>query len=60
MTSHRKITLKGIPESEMDEQTKLANRAMKRAARKLREDYRRKGLPLIVADKDGKIIHKPA
>lgn len=60
MIKPKKISLQGIPESEMDEQTKLANRAMKRAARKLTAEYRRKGLPLIVADKHGNIIHKPA
>ncbi len=40
----------------MDEESKLALRAMRRAGKKVVEEYRRLGLKLIVTDKDGKMV----
>mgnify|MGYP007122432641 FL=1 len=47
--------LKPIPEKDMTEHGRMANRAMKRAMRKLRAEHKRLGMPLI-SWKDGKVI----
>ena len=56
MINYRKIDRKGLKPSEMSEESKLALRAMKRASKKVVEDYRRLGLKLIVTDKNGKMV----
>ena len=60
MENHRKITSEGLKPSEMSEESKLALRAMKRASKKVVEDYRRLGLKLIVTDKNGKMVSRDA
>jgi len=56
MIDYRKVSRAGIKPSEMDEESKLALRAMRRAGKKVVEEYRRLGLKLIVTDKDGKMV----
>jgi len=56
MINYRKVSRAGIKPSEMDEESKLALRAMRRAGKKVVEEYRRLGLKLIVTDKDGKMV----
>ncbi len=56
MINYRKIDPTGLKTSELDEESKLALRAMKRASKKVVEDYRRLGLKLIVTDKNGKMV----
>lgn len=60
MINHRKISRAGLKSSELDEESKLALRAMRRAGKKVVEDYRRLGLKLIVTDKDGKMVSRDA
>jgi hypothetical protein len=60
MINYRKISREGLKPSEMSEESKLALRAMKRAGKKVVEDYRRLGLKLIVTDKDGKMVMRDA
>ena len=47
--------LKPIPEKDMTEHGRIANKAMKRAMRKLRAEHKRLGMPLI-SWKDGKVV----
>jgi len=49
------ITLKPIPTKDLPEEARIAMRAQHRAARKLRAEHRRLGLPLIVT-RNGKIV----
>jgi hypothetical protein len=56
MINHRKVSRAGLKPNELDEESKLAMRAMRRAGKKVVEDYRRLGLKLIVTDKDGKMV----
>lgn len=49
--------LKHLKESELPEFAKLALRAHRRAARKLRIEHRRLGLPIIVWE-NGKVVEK--
>lgn len=58
MIDFKKIDLKGIPEKDMDPRTKAAHQAMKRGVRKAREEYRRHGLKMVTADRDGNIVYK--
>jgi len=60
MINNRKITREGLKASEMSDESKLAMRAMRRAGKKVVEDYRRLGLKLIVTDKDGKMVSRDA
>ena len=60
MINHRKITREGLKPSEMSEESKLALQAMRRASKKVVEDYRRLGLKLVVSDKDGKMVMRDA
>jgi hypothetical protein len=60
MINHRKITREGLKPSEMSAESKLALRAMRRAGKKVVEDYRRLGLKLVVTDKDGKMVMRDA
>lgn len=52
-------TLKPMKLSELSENGKIALRAHRRAARKLRAEHRRLGLPIIVWE-NGKVVEKPA
>jgi len=56
MINHRKITREGLKPSE----TKLALRAMRRAGKKVVDDYHRLGFKLVVTDKDGKMVMRDA
>jgi hypothetical protein len=56
MINHRKITREGLKPSE----TKLALRAMRRAGKKVVDDYHRLGFKLVVTDKDGKMVLRDA
>lgn len=60
MINHRKITREGLKPNEMSEESKLALRAMKRAGKKVVEEYRRLGLKLIVTDKNGRMVSRDA
>lgn len=60
MINHRKITREGLKPSELDAESKLALRAMRRAGKKVVEDYRRLGLKLIVTDENGKMVSRDA
>lgn len=51
--------LKPMKMSELPEDMQQALRAMHRAARKLRAEHRRLGLPIIVW-KNGKVVEEPA
>ena len=51
--------LKPMKISELPEDARIALRAMHRAARKLRAEHRRLGLPIIVW-KNGKVVEEPA
>jgi hypothetical protein len=51
--------LKSMKPSELPEDARIAQRAMHRAARKLRAEHRRLGLPIIVW-KNGKVVEEPA
>ena len=51
--------LKPMKISELPEDGRIALRAMRRAARKLRAEHRRLGLPIIVW-KNGKVVEEPA
>jgi hypothetical protein len=57
MIAPRKEPLKHLKESELPEFARLALRAHKRAARKLRAEHRRLGLPIIVW-KDGRVVEE--
>lgn len=57
MISPRQEPLKHLKESELPEFARLALRAHKRAARKLRAEHRRLGLPIIVW-KDGRVVEE--
>ena len=59
MIAPREEKLKHLKESELPEFARLALRAHKRAARKLRAEHRRLGLPIIVW-KNGKVVEEPA
>lgn len=48
-------TLKPIPTKDLPEEARMALRAQRRAVRKLAEENRRLGLPLIVT-RNGKIV----
>jgi hypothetical protein len=56
MINHRKIIREGLKPSE----TKLALRAMRRAGKKVVDDYHRLGFKLVVTDKDGKMVLRDA
>ncbi len=56
MITNRKITREGMKESELDEESKLALRAMRRASRQVTKLYRQHSLEIITTDKDGKMI----
>ena len=49
----------GKPKRGMGPDTQAALRALRRAARNVRDENRRLGLPLILW-KDGKVVEKPA
>jgi hypothetical protein len=49
--------LRKLKESELSEHGRLALRAHRRAARKLRAEHRRLGLPIIVWE-NGKVVEK--
>jgi hypothetical protein len=51
--------LRPMKASELSEDGRLALRAQRRAARKLRAEHRRLGLPIIVW-KNGKVVEEPA
>jgi hypothetical protein len=51
--------LRPMKASELSEDGRLALRAQHRAARKLRAEHRRLGLPIIVW-KNGKVVEEPA
>jgi hypothetical protein len=51
--------LRPMKASELPEDARVALRAMRRAARKLRAEHRRLGLPIIVW-KNGKVVEEPA
>ena len=51
--------LRPMKASELPEDMRLALRAMRRAARQLRAEHRRLGLPIIVW-KNGKVVEEPA
>ena len=55
MIKSKVITLKPIPTKDLPEEARIAMRAQHRAARKLRAEHRRLGLPLIVT-RNGKIV----
>ena len=55
MSKSNVITLKPIPTKDLPEEARIAMRAQHRAARKLRAEHRRLGLPLIVT-RNGKIV----
>lgn len=57
MIAPRKENLKHMKEGDLPEFARLALRAHKRAARKLRIENRRLGLPIIVW-KDGKVVEE--
>jgi hypothetical protein len=57
MIAPRQEPLKHLKESELPEFARLALRAHKRAARKLRAEHRRLGLPIIVW-KDGRVVEE--
>lgn len=57
MIAPRKENLKHLKEGDLPEFAKLAFRAHKRAARKLRAEHRRLGLPIIVW-KDGRVVEE--
>ncbi len=60
MINDRKIDREGLKPSELDDESKLALQAMRRASKKVVEDYRRLGLKLVVSDKDGKMVMRDA
>jgi|GEM_PF-2347061 hypothetical protein len=51
--------LKPQSEAELPEHGRIAYRAFKRAARKLRAEHRKLGLPIIVW-KNGRVVEEPA
>lgn len=51
--------LRPLKMSELSPEGQAAYRAMRRAAKKVREEHRRFGLPLIVSE-NGRIVKKPA
>lgn len=57
MIAPRHDSPKHLKESELPEFARLALRAHKRAARKLRAEHRRLGLPIIVW-KDGRVVEE--
>lgn len=57
MIAPRTETLKHQKQSELPEFVRLALRAHRRAARKLRAEHRRLGLPIIVWE-NGKVVEK--
>ncbi len=59
MIAPRNEPLKHQKESELPEFARLALRAHKRAARKLRAEHRKLGLPIIVW-KNGRVVEEPA
>jgi hypothetical protein len=59
MIAPRIEPLKHQKESELPEFARLAFRAHKRAARKLRAEHRKLGLPIIVW-KNGRVVEEPA
>lgn len=59
MIAPRTGPLKHQKESELPEFARLALRAHKRAARKLRAEHRKLGLPIIVW-KNGRVVEEPA
>ncbi|OYV04340.1 MAG: hypothetical protein CFE26_17410 [Verrucomicrobiales bacterium VVV1] len=59
MIAPRTEPLKHQKESELPEFARLALRAHKRAARKLRAEHRKLGLPIIVW-KNGRVVEEPA
>jgi len=52
--------LKPIPESKMSPEARIASDAHRRATRKKRAELRRRGLPMIIIWKDGKVREVPA
>jgi hypothetical protein len=59
MIAPRTESLKHQKESELPEFARLALRAHRRAARKLRAEHRRLGLPIIVWE-NGRVVEKQA
>lgn len=58
MIKFKKIDPQGIPEKDMDDETKRAYRSMKRGVRKAAAEYRQAGLTMVTADRNGKIVYK--
>lgn len=59
MIAPKYTPLRPLKMSELSEHGQIALRAMRRAARKLRIEHRRLGLPLIVWE-NGKVVEKQA
>lgn len=57
MIAQKHTPLRPLKMSELSEHGQMALRAMRRAARKLRIEHRRLGLPLIVWE-NGKVVEK--
>jgi hypothetical protein len=57
MIAPKHTPLRPLKMSELSEEGQIALRAMRRAARKLRAEHRRLGLPLIVWE-NGKVVEK--
>ena len=57
MIEFKEIDPKGIPEKDMDSKTKKIHQAMQRGVREARKEYKRLGLTMVTADRNGKIVY---
>ena len=58
MIEFKQIDPKGIPEKDMDPETKKIHLAMQRGVSEARKEYKRLCLTMVIADCHGKIVHK--
>ncbi len=58
MIEFKQIDPKGIPLKDMDEETKKIHLAMQRGVREAKKEYKRLGLSMVTADRNGKIVYK--
>ena len=58
MIEFKEIDPKGIAEKDMDPEMKKIHQAMQRGVREARKEYKRLGLTMVTADRNGKIVYK--
>lgn len=58
MIEFKKISLDGLSQKEMSDDSKIALKAMQRGVREAKKEYKRLGLSMVTADRNGKIVYK--